>query len=98
MLRPDKATTQVRIVFDAAAKHHGLSLNDAIHPGPKLLRNLVDVLTRFRHHPIGVICDVSEMYLQVSLAEADRRYHRFLWQNLDTAAEPKHNEFQRLVF
>lgn len=52
VLRPDKETTRVRAVFDAAMKHDGKSLNDAILPGPKLQREIVDVLIRFRRAPI----------------------------------------------
>ena len=36
VLRPDKATTKLRVVFGGAAKFKGRSLNDAIHQGPKL--------------------------------------------------------------
>ena len=36
VVRMDKATTKVRIVFDCAAKCNGISLNDMIHAGPKL--------------------------------------------------------------
>ena len=43
MVKEDTVTTKVRVVFDAAAKHDGKSLNDAIWPGPKLQRDLVDV-------------------------------------------------------
>ncbi|XP_067676275.1 uncharacterized protein [Haliotis asinina] len=36
VVRPDRETTKVRIVFDASAKCEGVSLNDTIHQGPKL--------------------------------------------------------------
>ena len=49
-----KTSTKVRIVFDAAAKLEGKSLNDAIHSGPKLQRELVDVLTRFRRARVAL--------------------------------------------
>ncbi len=47
VLRPDKPTTKTRIVFDASAKENGVSLNDEIHQGPKLQRDLFNILIRF---------------------------------------------------
>ena len=44
VIRENKTTTKVRLVFDTAAKYNEKSLNDAILPGPKLQRELVDVL------------------------------------------------------
>ncbi len=93
----DKATTKVRIVFDAAAKHDGKSLNDAVLPGPKLQRELVDVLCRFRRAPVALSADISRMFLQVGLRQQDRAYHRFLWRNLNKK-EPEVYEFLRLPF
>ena len=49
--RPDRATTKTHIVFNASAKHRGVSLNEMILPRPKLLSNLFDVLMRFRRYP-----------------------------------------------
>jgi hypothetical protein len=97
VIRLDKETTKVRIVFDASAKHNSLSLNDVIHQGPKLQNDLFEVLLRFRRNAIAIICDIQEMYLQVELSPPDRLYHRFLWRE-----SPKHPvetyEFNRLVF
>ena len=87
----NRETTKVRIVYDAAAKHHGLCINDFIHRGPKLQNDLFDILLRFRKHEIAVNCDISEMYLQVRLCESDRKYHRMLWDNSEY-------EFNRLLF
>ena len=74
VFRPEKETTKVRAVFDAAMKHDGKSLNDAILPGPKLQREIVDVLIRFRRAPIALTADISEMFLQVNLRDQDRPY------------------------
>ena len=98
VVREDKTTTKVRIVFDAAAKVNGTSLNDTVLPGPKLQREVTDVLVRFRRAPVALTADVSEMFLQVGLKPEDRPYHRFLWRNFDTSSKPDVYEFQRLPF
>ena len=98
VIRQDRTTTKVRMVFDAAAKDNGKCLNDAVRPGPKLQRELTDVLTRFRRAPIALSGDISEMFLQVGLVEEDRRYHRFLWRDFDSRKDPDHYEFKRLLF
>ena len=98
VLRPEKETTKVRTVFDAAMEHEGKSLNSAIRPGPKLQREIVDVLIRFRKAPVALTADIAEMFLQVSLREQDRPYHRFLWRNYDSTRQPKVYEFRRLLF
>ena len=51
VIRPEKDTTKTRIVFDASATCEDISLNDVIHQGPKLQRDLFDVLLRFRRFP-----------------------------------------------
>ena len=93
-----KTSTKVRIVFDAAAKLQGKRLNDAIHSGRKLQRELVDVLTRSRKASVVLSADTSQMFLQVGLAEKDRRFHRFLWRRLDLNKEIEVYEFTRLPF
>ena len=97
VLRPDKSTTKVRIVFDASAKHDGISLNDAIEQGPPLQSDLFDVMTRFRRHSVAIGCDIQEMYLQVGIPASDRCFHRFLWRSrFDQPIQAY--EFNRLVF
>ena len=49
---------KVRVVFDAAAKFHGVSLNGQLLTGPDLLNNLVGILLRFSSGRIGVIANV----------------------------------------
>ena len=78
MLRPDKDTTKTRIGFDASAKSESISLNDVIQQGPKLQRDMYDVLLRFRAVAVATVCDIAEMYLRIGIAAEDKPYHRFL--------------------
>ena len=98
VIKEDRTTTKVRIVYDAAAKDEGKCLNDAILSGPKLRQDLVDALIRFRSVPVAISADISQMFLQVQLKEEDRPYHRFLWRNFDQSKPPDVYEFQRLPF
>ena len=63
IVKPDRTTTKMRIVFDASAQYQGVSLNHAICPGPKLQRDLFHVLLRFRKNPVDLVCDIAKMYL-----------------------------------
>ena len=98
MVKEERVTTKVLVVFDAAAKYDGECLNDTIWPGPKLQRELVDALTRFRWAPVALSVGISEMFLQVELQEKDQPFHRFLLRNFDTSREPDVYEFQLLLF
>ena len=88
VIGPDKDTTKIRIVFDASAKCQGTSLNDAINQGPKLQRDLFDVLLRFRRFPVAIVCDIAEMCLRIGISPKDQPYHRFLWRGIDQGRRP----------
>ena len=83
-----KSTTKVRIVSDCSAKCEGISLNDVIHAGPKLQRELFDVLIRFRCSPVALVCDIQEIYLQIEIEPEDRPLFRILWQDGETGRSP----------
>ena len=42
-----------------------------IRVGPKLQQNLFNVLARFRRNPIGVACNIKEIYHQIDIKEED---------------------------
>ena len=67
ILKPNKATTKIRIVLDVSARYEGTSLNNMIYSGPKLQCELFDVLLRFRCYPITIVCDIAEMYLRIQI-------------------------------
>ena len=98
VVREDKETTKVRIVLDSASRYKNVSLNDTMHPGPKLQREIFDILVRFRRGRVGLVGDIKEMFSQVILAEEDRRFHRILWRDLDLASPVRIYEAQRLTF
>ncbi|XP_072932283.1 uncharacterized protein [Epargyreus clarus] len=89
---------KIRIVFDAAAKHEGKSLNDALLPGPDLLQSLFGVLIRFREGPVAVVADVKEMFLQIQIREEDRDSLRFLWRGEDRGSKPKEYRMKSVIF
>ena len=98
VIREDKATTKVRIVYDAAATFQGTSLNDRMYTGPNLQSDIVEILLRFRRSPICLIGDIKEMFNQVVLDPKDRKFHRLLWRNFDTSKPIETYEAVRLVF
>ena len=81
VLTPSKATTKLRIVYDASAKarKQDNSLNECLHRGPIRLPSLCGVLLRFRLQPIALTADVEKAFLQLSIHPEDRDVTRFLW-------------------
>ena len=79
VVRPEKATTKVRIVFDGSAQQEGKSLNSESLPGPKLQSDIVDVLVKFRKEPVALAGDVGQMYHQILLRPEDRDSYTGTW-------------------
>ena len=98
VLRPDKSTTKVRIIFDGSAKYNGKSLNNVIHQSPKLQQDVVKVLLRFRRHPVSLVCDIAEMNLRIGIHPDDRKYQRILRRNLEPTSKPDILQFNWMVF
>ena len=97
VVRCDKETTKVRAVFDASARAAGLaSLNDCLYTGPNLLAKIYDVLFRFRFHPVGIISDIKQAFLNVGIDESHRDFLRFVWYN--EKGEMTNYRFTRAVF
>ncbi|XP_044165250.1 uncharacterized protein LOC122949186 [Acropora millepora] len=72
VIRRDKATTKLRVVYDASARSNGAALNDCLYTGPPLAENIFDILLRFRASRIALTGDVEKAFLMVSIAEEDR--------------------------
>uniref|UniRef100_A0A1X7UDI3 Reverse transcriptase domain-containing protein n=1 Tax=Amphimedon queenslandica TaxID=400682 RepID=A0A1X7UDI3_AMPQE len=100
VVRHDKRTTKLRIVYDASAKSNGLSLNECLHVGPKFNQKIFEILVRFRVHRNGFIADVEKAILMISVNKCDRDVLRFLWVT-DPYQEPAEIQvlrFKRVTF
>jgi hypothetical protein len=76
------------LVFDAASRHNGISLNDALINGPSLLTDLHDLLVIFRKGPCAVSMDIEKMFLQVRAKEEDQPAFCFLWRRPGSGGPP----------
>lgn len=79
---------KVRMVFDAASKSAGQSLNSNLRTGPDLVNSLVGVLIRFRKHRVAVTADIEGMFHQVRLKPPDTEAVRFLWKEDPNSEDP----------
>ncbi|XP_062706189.1 uncharacterized protein LOC134287695 [Aedes albopictus] len=70
---------KIRMVWDAAAISHGVSLNSALLKGPDQLCELFTILVQFREGQVALTGDVREMFLQVLMRQEDQQCQRFLW-------------------
>ncbi len=82
VVKETSTSTKLRAVFDASARSStGASLNDTLLPGPSLYPPLVDILTKFRCHAVGVSADITKMFREILLNPNERDWHRFLVRN-----------------
>jgi len=79
VIRYDRSTTKIRMVFDASSKSNGTSLNGCLHPGPSLTESLFGVLLRFRLFKFVFTADIEKAFLRILLAEENKDFVRFLW-------------------
>ena len=84
-----------RVVFDAAAKFNGTSLNDQLYQGPDLANSLTGVLIRFRQDKVASIADLEAVFHQVKVLPKDADALRFLWWSGSLNNPP--DEYQMLV-
>lgn len=100
VVRRDKATSKLRVVYDASARSTGPSLNDCLYTGPKSGQSIFDILLRFRHQRVALTGDVEKAFLMVSVRKEDRDSLRFLWTADPNAEqlEPTPFRFTRVVF
>ncbi|XP_028163939.1 uncharacterized protein LOC114355340 [Ostrinia furnacalis] len=98
VIREDKSTTKVRIVFDASMKgSNGVSLNDDLLVGPTLQPPLRHTIMRWRMHPIIICADIIKMYRQVKVSDEHSDFQRIVWRD-NPDSELEEYRLQRVTF
>lgn len=96
VIRRDKSTSKVRIVFNASSKGpNGKSLNDNMLVGPTIQQDLRQIVMRWRTHEIGFVADCVKFYRQVKVTEKCADYQRILWR---TNGELNEYKLTRVTF
>ena len=100
VVHSDKATTKLRVVYDASSKTSGPSLNECLYKGPKFHQLILDLLIRFRSYRVALIAYVEKAFLMIAVDEKDRDVLRFIWVDDVTKEEPELRvyRFTRVVF
>ena len=64
MIKDDRVSPKVRILFNAISKIGGSSLNDCVYPGPLLTEPLLSLIARFRGNNVSFTADGEKGFLQ----------------------------------
>lgn len=82
VVREDKTTTKLRVVFDGSAcSSTGYSLNDILMSGPTIQAKLATTLLRFRSVSVALTADICKMYRCVRISNDDSFLQCILWRD-----------------
>ncbi|XP_076301952.1 uncharacterized protein LOC143220098 [Lasioglossum baleicum] len=82
VIRESSSSTKYRVVFNGSQQtDRGISFNDCLHEGPKLLKDLSDFITLWLVFKFVFSADVSKMCRQILVHPEDQDFQRILWRN-----------------
>ena len=78
VVRKDKDTTKLRVVYDGSAKPKpdDLSINDCLDQAPNYISKLFDVLVKFRSRPFGLTADIRAIYTSENKPRLYKRLYK----------------------
>ncbi|XP_045446869.1 uncharacterized protein LOC123655075 [Melitaea cinxia] len=98
VIREDKKTTKLRIVFNASqAGTNGVALNDELLVGPSIQPDLRHLVIQWRLSRICLTADIIKMYRQIKVHEEDTDFQRLLWIDAESQ-EVKDYKLLRVTF
>ncbi|GFU63121.1 uncharacterized protein TNCV_4162911 [Trichonephila clavipes] len=81
ILRPEKSTTKLRVVFNATnPSSNGLSLNSIQYNGGRVQNDLFTVMIKFGEHPYAFTANVKMMHRMILIHESHQPLLRILWK------------------
>ncbi|KFM65150.1 Retrovirus-related Pol polyprotein from transposon TNT 1-94, partial [Stegodyphus mimosarum] len=99
VVRTDKDTTKVRVVFNCSSKAKlNISLNDYLKTAPNLNPNVLDVILNFKKFKIAFCADIEKAFLMIGIAAEDMKFLKFLWLSENTNEDYKIMRMTRLPF
>ena len=100
VVRLDKKTMKVRVVYDASARSGGPFLNNGLYTGPKFYQKIMNILLQFHSYRVALTIDIKKVFLMNTVTESDQDALQFLWLD-DINQEPPRVRvlrFARIVF
>ncbi|GFT34291.1 integrase catalytic domain-containing protein [Trichonephila clavipes] len=81
VLRPEKLTTKLRIVFNGSfPTTTGISLNDILLKG-EVKEDVFETISRFRRHKFAFTTDIQKMYRQKLINPDQQDLQRIIWKH-----------------
>ena len=79
-------TTPFRLVTNSSLEDPitGLSLNNIMAKGPKVLNDMWDIIVKFRDYECGVTGDITKAYYQILTGLIEKHLRRVSWRNRKT--------------
>ncbi|KAF8777113.1 hypothetical protein HNY73_014034 [Argiope bruennichi] len=72
VVRADKETTKVRVVFNCCSKSgQNLLLNDCLEAGPNLNPSILEVIMKFRRFKVAFLGDIEKAFLMIGMVPED---------------------------
>ena len=62
VVKEERETTKLRIVYDASANQNDPSINESLHPGDSLLPKIFDILVQFRYYKCAILSDIQPAF------------------------------------
>lgn len=85
VMKTSSSTTKVRVVFNASAPDHNANnLNNILLAGPKLQKDINNIIIGFRFHAIAICADLKMMYRQILIHDEDRLFQHIFYRPNNT--------------